>query len=64
MVRKLGSVQHGDSKILSPEQVAEMLGHFNVPGRAISCRRLPGRRHDGFCANLFGRNPLSLLSRR
>ena len=34
MVRKLGSVQHGDSKILSPEQVAEMLGHFKVPGRA------------------------------
>ena len=34
MVRKLGSVQHGDSKIISPEQVAEILSHFNVPGRA------------------------------
>ena len=34
MVRRLGSVQHGDGKIISPEQVAEILGHFKVPGRA------------------------------
>ena len=34
MVRKLGSVQHGESKIISPEQVAEILSHFNVAGRA------------------------------
>jgi malate dehydrogenase (oxaloacetate-decarboxylating) len=34
MVRKIGSVQHGDSKVISPAQVAEMLSHFNVHGRA------------------------------
>lgn len=34
MVRRLGSVQNGDGKIISPEQVAEILGHFKVPGRA------------------------------
>jgi len=34
MVRKLGRVQHGDEKIISPEQVAGILKHFNVPGRA------------------------------
>ena len=34
MVRRLGSVQHGDNKIISPQQVAEILGHFKVSGRA------------------------------
>ncbi len=33
IVRKLGSVQHGYGKLLSPEQVTEILRHFNVPGR-------------------------------
>ncbi len=34
MVRKLGSVQRGDSRIISPERVAEILRHFKVPGHA------------------------------
>lgn len=34
MVRKLGSVQHGDNRIISPERVAEILRHFKVPGHA------------------------------
>jgi malate dehydrogenase (oxaloacetate-decarboxylating) len=33
MVRKLGAVQHGDSKLISPDQVAEILRRFGVPGR-------------------------------
>jgi len=33
MVRKLGSVERGDSRIISPDQVTEILGRFNVRGR-------------------------------
>src|SRR5690349_18262416 len=33
MVRKLGSVERGDSRVISPDQVAEILSHFNVRGR-------------------------------
>ena len=34
IVRKLGMVQHGNNKLISPEQVTEILRRFNVPGRA------------------------------
>ena len=32
MVRKLGSLQHGGGKLISPHQVSEILSHFKVPG--------------------------------
>lgn len=50
IVRKLGSVQHGDSRIVSPEQVADILERFNVPGRASfrsSARYLAGGYQGG-----------------
>lgn len=34
IVRKLGVVQRGDDRIISPAQVADILRHSNVPGRS------------------------------
>lgn len=41
IVRKLGIVQHGNDKLVSPEQVVEILRRFNVPGHASFRSSLP-----------------------
>lgn len=63
MVRKLGSVQHGDSKIISPERVAEILSHFNVPGRASfrSCAPYLAAGYQGGATMDFVRNYLDTI---
>lgn len=63
MVRRLGQVQVGEGKILSPEQVANILRHFKVPGRASyrSCTPFLAAGYQGGSTTDFVRTYLDAI---